>query len=239
MDPEPIDRADQRERRQVTVADAGLARRGEVALEVGAVLGHEVPGTLDPLAADLQAAVLGGHLLEPRIDAVGLEPDGVVGPDPRTGRLAVAKAHPGPKFVRRHEAGRRHPAAVGHDHRAPRQPVAIVDHDVRVTLPLHVDQVRTDQQLRRCGPGPTPRARAILLASVVAPKQQFMDRTSQRERLESTDGEIFHQAKTHALLPVFPVNGKAGAAISDAIRDVDQQNRTASFVKSSACLYQK
>jgi hypothetical protein len=59
-----------------------------------------------------------------------------------------------------------------------------------------------------------------------------MDRTSQGERLESTDGEIFHQAKTHALLPLFPVYRTDMAAISGAIRDAYQQDRTASFMKS-------
>ena len=108
MDPEPIDRAHQGELGEVAVAHADVSLRCEVALQMVAVLGDEVPGTIDPFAADLQAAVLGRHLLEPRVDAQGLERDGVVGPDPRTGGLAIAKAHPGPEIRR---ASRSRPAA--------------------------------------------------------------------------------------------------------------------------------
>lgn len=63
-----------------------------------------------------------------------------------------------------------------------------------------------------------------------------MDGTCQRERLKSTDGEIFDQAKTHALLPVFPVNAKAGAATS-AMRYPMCIHRTASYVnRYVACI---
>ena len=91
----------------------------EVALEMGAVLRHQVPGALNPLAAELSSPVLGQHLVEPVVDPVRLQSDGVLGPDHGTGGLAVAEAHPGAVVVGRLEAKRGNPAAVDHHHRTP------------------------------------------------------------------------------------------------------------------------
>ena len=103
----------------------------------------------------------------------------------------------GPNTIGQLESDRRHPAAVGHDHRPrasqSRSLTTMCGTRCRCTS-TRCDRIR---QLRRCGPGPTPSARDILLSSVVAPKQQFMDWPSQRQGLEPTSGMIFHQAQTH------------------------------------------
>ena len=52
-------------------------------------------------------------------------------------------------------------------------------------------------QLRRCGPGPTPKARASLLPSVVAPSRRSCTGRVRRQRLEAARGHVFDQAETH------------------------------------------
>ena len=127
--------------------EADLALGREVADQVVGVAGDEVPGACDPLAAELPAPELGGQLLEPGVDAVGLQ------------RRRPARARPG-----RRRAGRRRgparaarssggskpagrdPAAVGHQDRPPRQPVAVVDRGVRVARLLDGRQVGPDHR---------------------------------------------------------------------------------------------
>jgi hypothetical protein len=108
------------------------------------VLGHEVPGPMDPLAADLLAAQAGKLVVEPAIDAPRLERDGFLRPDESARGQAVAKADPRPRLIRKLKIRRGHPAAVSHDHRPAGQPLAVVDGRVRVTGLLDCRQIRPE-----------------------------------------------------------------------------------------------
>ena len=94
MNPEPIDRADQGQLRQVAIADADPPRRLEVAAQVVTIQRNQVPRPVDPVSPDLQPTMLGQHLLEPGVHSVGLERDGIVRSHPRTRRLPVAQSRP-------------------------------------------------------------------------------------------------------------------------------------------------
>ena len=94
--------------------------------------------------------------------AFGSSADGLVGPDQGAGGLAVAEPEPGAVGIGRLEAVGRHPAAVDHQHRPPRQPVAIVDRGVRVARLLDGRQVRPDHHAaaHRARPDPERAARS-------------------------------------------------------------------------------
>ena len=89
---------------------------------------------------------------------------GIVGPDPSAGRLALANADPWTIFVRHLKADRRNPASVGHHHRSPCEPVAIVDDSVRITLALDVRQMRSDQATPPLRPRPNAQSTRNLAA---------------------------------------------------------------------------
>ncbi len=145
VNPQTIDGPHQRQLGQVPVAHADLVRRREIAVQMLGVLGDQVPRAVDPLATDVQAPVLRGHPVKPGVDTLRLERDRIVRPHPRQRGPPVAQPDPRPVTIGHLESDRRHPAAVGNDHRPSRQPIPIVDHHVRHTLPLNVNKVRPDQ----------------------------------------------------------------------------------------------
>lgn len=120
--------------------------------------------------------MLGGHALEPRLHAEGLEADRVIRPDPRTGWLTITQADPRPEFVGRYESGWRYPATIGHHRRPSRQPVAIVDHDVRVALSLDINEVRANQATPTLRPWPHSQGSRNFARERGRAQEQFMDR---------------------------------------------------------------
>ena len=129
----------------MAVADAGIARRREVTLEVGAVLGDQVPRrsihSPPTSSPPCLAAIRSNHESTPR----GSSPTASSGPTHAQAGWPSQRPTHGPNSSGDRKARRRHPAPIGHQHRSPRQPVAIVDHHVRVTLALHFNQMRTNQ----------------------------------------------------------------------------------------------
>ena len=94
VDREPVGRADQGGGREVAVAHADLALGVEVADEVVGVAGDEVPGAVDPLAAELDARRArppGPRTRRRRRWAPGRRPARA---RPGAGGLAVAEARP-------------------------------------------------------------------------------------------------------------------------------------------------
>ena len=96
----------------------------------------------------------------------------------------------------------RHPAAVRHDDRPPRQPVAVVDDQVRITLALDGNQVRPNHRPPPLRSGPDAERPGDLAAQRGATEPEVVDRPRQGERLEAGDGEIFNEAETHHPSPV-------------------------------------
>ena len=162
--------------RQVAVAHADLPLGGEVAGEVVGVPGDEVPGAVDPLAAQLDARRAAATSSNQCVDAVRARaPTASLGPDQGAGGLAVAEAQPGAVRVgRRRSPAGGHPAAVGHHHRAPRQPVAIVDRHVRVALALDGRQVRADHRPPPLRTRADPERLGDLVAQRAATQQQVI-----------------------------------------------------------------
>ena len=91
------------------------------------LFGDQVPGPMNPLAAQVDPIHLGPARPDRRTSHPPSEPS--IPPPlrpPTPGRLALAQAHPGRAQVGLLEPLRRHPAAIGH-HRVPREPFGIVD----------------------------------------------------------------------------------------------------------------
>ena len=119
VDAQPVGRADQRERGQVAIAHPDFARGLRSRGRVVAVPGDEVPGAVDPLAADLLAAMTGRACRRTsRRRRCGSSATASSGPTRAQAGLAVAEAHPGGDGARRAEADGGHPPAVGDDHAA-------------------------------------------------------------------------------------------------------------------------
>src|SRR5262249_37863443 len=107
-------------------------------------------------------------------DAMRIKRNGVLRADQGESRLALTEPHTRRVGLGPIEVRGGYPPAVRHDDRSPRKPVLVVDHDMRIALSLHGDEMRADHPaapLRRCGPAPTPNARAILHPSVEHPNQ--------------------------------------------------------------------
>ena len=200
VDPQAVGGADEGQVRRNRRAQAVSRQSHEVALEMRAVLGHQVPGALNPLAAELSSPVLGQHLVEPVVDPVRLQSDRGLGPDHGTGRQAVAQADPGTTGCRSLEAKRGNPAAVDHHHGALRQPLAVVDGQARVALAEHVHQVVPDHAPATAGPRADPEGGGDLLPQAGGAEQELVGRPSQGQRLKSGNCEILDEAQTHGVL---------------------------------------
>src|SRR5271157_5548907 len=199
-----VGRPHQGKGRQLTVGYPVLPSLEEIALDVSAISGHQVPRPADPLSAHIDPRMRGGDPVEPGIDGTRVEFHGVLWSDQGARRLTTAKAEPGTVGIRRLEAPGRDPAPVGHDHGPSCEPVAIVDHYMGIALVLDGNQMRANHACSLPRPLPDPKCRRNLGAPVGAAKPEFIDRACQRERLKSSHSEIFDQAKTHHPSPLFP-----------------------------------
>ena len=197
MQAQQVGRPHQCQGRQLTGGHSVLPSVQEIALDVGAISGHQVPRPADPLSAHIETRMPGGDLVEPRTDGMRVEFHGVLWSDQGARRLTTAKAEPGTMGIRRLEAPGRDPAPVGHDHGPSCEPVAIVDHHMGIALVLDGNQVRANHASSLLRPLPNPKRPRNLGAQAGAAKPEFIDRACQRERLKSSHSEIFDQAKTH------------------------------------------
>ena len=100
------------------------------------------------------------------------------------------------------ETGGRYPAAVRHDDRPPREPVAIIDYQVRIALTLDGNQVRANHSSPPLWSWPDPERLGILASQRGAPEPEFVNRSRQCQRLEPGGGEIFNETETHSLSPL-------------------------------------
>ena len=201
MQAQQVGRPHQGKGRQLMVGHSVLPSVQEIALDVGAISGHQVPRPADPLSAHIETRMPGGDLVEPRIDGMRVECHSVLWSDQGARRLTAAKAEPGTMGIRRLEAPGRDPASVGHDHGPSGEPVAIVDHHMGIALVLDGNQMRANHASSLLRPLPNPKCRRNLGTQVGAAKPEFIDRACQRERLKSSHSEIFDQAKTHDSSP--------------------------------------
>ena len=122
------------------------------------------------------------------------------GPTSAQRGLAVAECQPGPPVARRLEPGGGNPAAVGHQHRPPRQPAPVVDRGVRVPHLLDRRQVRPDHHAPAIRARSDPEGPRDLAAERAGPQEQIEHRASQRQRLKTGDRVVFDQAESHCSL---------------------------------------
>ena len=197
MHPEQVGRTNESKRCQLTVGHSALASVPEIALDMGPVRRHQVPGTAHPFSAHLIAGVPGGDPVEPGVNAMGVERHCIFRADQGEGWLAVAKSDQGAMGAWGFEMRGRNPSAVGHDHGPASEPVAIVQDHVRISLPLDRNQVRADH----CGPTlrtrPNSERPGDLAPQGRASQPEFVNRPSQCQRFQSGHGEVFNEAKTH------------------------------------------
>jgi len=199
VDREPVRRADDRRAGEVAVAQRRLAVGLEVADEVIGVPGDEIPGPGDPLAADLAALGPRGEVLEPAVDAPRLEAGRVLGADRGEGGQALGEPNPGHPIAEpgRVEIGWRDPTAIGDDHRAPREPVAVIHGRVRVALAADGRQERPDHRTPTRGAGSDPERPGDLGPERPRSQDQVEGRPRERQRFEPGDGIVLDQAESH------------------------------------------
>ena len=203
VDEQPVGRSDQGGGRQMAVAQADLPLGVEVADHVLGVAGDDVPGPVDPLAADLLASDPARHVLEPGVDAVRLERHGLIGPDQGAGGLAVAKPEPGARARSggsKAAGGTQRPLATSTGPRASqsRSLTAVCGSRARWTAARY-GRITAP---RRSGPGPIPNARAIFAPERGGAQKQVEDRSGQGQRLKAGDGVVLDQAETHVVVPM-------------------------------------
>ena len=84
----------------------------------------------------------------------------------------------------------------------PREPVAIIDYQVRIALTLDGNQVRANHSSPPLWSWPDPERLGILASQRGAPEPEFVNRSRQCQRLEPGGGEIFNETETHSLSPL-------------------------------------
>ena len=169
----------------------------KIALDVGSIAGHQIPGAKDPFTAHVDPRVLRGDPVKPGVNPVGIERHRIFRADQGEGWLPIAKPDPGIRRIGSFKPGRWNPSRIGHGDWPPGKPVAIVDNDVTIALSLDLRKVRADHAAASLRPWTYSKSAGDLGTQGRAPQPEFVHRTRQRERLEPRDGYIFDQAKTH------------------------------------------
>ncbi len=179
VDRQPVSRAHQSQLRQVQIADADFSGLDEIRRSRWApFLVTRSQGRLIHSPPSSTPRDSAARRSNQESTPWGSRLDGAIRPDPR-GRPAARRTGRPDRLVRLLKSGRWHPTAVNHQHRLPAR--ANPDRSPPSAGHAAVEQRPARDGSHNCaclGPGPTRKARVILLESEVVPSKQFMDRSS-------------------------------------------------------------